>query len=70
MTPANRIELELRVREAAIAIATRYGKEGAEFFHSQFLEIAQEYAQGRADDDNREYQRMKTANALFQKELL
>lgn len=53
MNATNRIELEMRVREAAIQIAQIYGKEGVRLFHSQFLSIAEEYA------DNYEYERAK-----------
>ena len=43
----DRIELELQVREAAIQIASKYGEEGAIFFHSEFLAIAKEYVEGQ-----------------------
>ncbi len=54
----------MRVREAAIQIAQMYGKDGVRFFHSQFLDIAKEYA------DNYEYERSKvqTINNLLQKD--
>jgi len=42
----DQIEIELEVRQAAIQIASRYGKEGVSFFHSEFLAIAEEYANG------------------------
>lgn len=53
MNATNRIELEMRVREAAIQIAQIYGKEGVQLFHSQFLSIAEEYA------DNYEHEKAK-----------
>lgn len=63
MNATNRIELEMRVREAAIQIAQIYGKEGVQFFYSQFLSIAEEYA------DNYEFERnkMKSVEPLLLK---
>jgi len=46
MKSTDRIELELKVREVAIQIASQYGEEGIHFFHSEFLPLAQEYTEG------------------------
>ena len=47
----DRIEIELQVRKVAIEIASQYGNEGVNFFHSEFLAIAEEYANGRKLDE-------------------
>lgn len=41
MEPLTRIRLECRARQIAMEIAME-GREGVEFFHSQFLSIAEE----------------------------
>lgn len=63
MDSVPRIELEMRVREAAIQIAQAYGKEGVKFFHSHFLTIAEEYA----DSYEHEKARMRSFEPLLRK---
>jgi hypothetical protein len=49
----DRIEIELKIRQVAIQIAYQYGNEGVNFFHSEFLSVAEEYANGcKAKEQN------------------
>ncbi|MFV0468909.1 MAG: hypothetical protein ACK5MK_08300 [Dysgonomonas sp.] len=64
MNATNRIEVEMKVREAAIQIAQIYGKEGVRLFHSQFLSIAEEYA----DNYEGERAKMQSIEHLIRKE--
>lgn len=43
MTAHIRIELEMKARQMAIHLAPRYGKEGVQFFHEEFLRVSKEY---------------------------